>query len=1414
MVANSVLFAIALFTPLIPHLAVRWISSDLADSGWTVTVDEVSGSPAVGATFTGARAQHPLQGIEIHVDSLRFDLLDWKLHCRGPVVVLTERSASSNSSQPSSTDSLRLSWQNWPDLRLRRGRLEVRAGESLTAQLDSLEARFTSTNGAVHLAGRLHWPQASGDTLRGAFTTDWRVHDDRVSWIEGDISLSGASSTARLHPVAELKLDKQLSLVAALRTSLVAGQARSNVELTTLGQLRPLQLNLQLAGAIQTPSLSPMQLKGSARVDARRFDLDSLHLESNRVTLTGSLFADWSTGRYRGAIDLSQLEISSFMTGADGTLTGSLRVDGSLNGRPAATIDLRTANLAGLAAETLQLQLRARLDSNGALTGVAEGGERLGHVDFRGHLDLLSARPEIDLFGVLRLAPWTRRSAEAEVSGRLQGDTLKVRLTAASLPYGVPAIAESQLDLTLTGYRRLAATASLHAGRVQLTGTADLREGRIDSLRGRIEDLALGSFVAPLSADLNGDFHVSGDFAALRGQAEVGVKELRVDRWDAGSSTLRVRVDSDQMEVRLNGDHFQAHARIDSHRVATQLQMTRLELLRFRRRHTDTVRVVGCAEAIWDLPSNRFQQLSTRLDSAVAMVWGRRTAAAGIGIDYRGTQGELHPVTVQTPFGDVDLHGSLNGDRLQVRASGGDLRLAGIGPLRGRGGVELEIDGPLSALSGHLTSRLDSLRFGSHSLGKAWVDARIDADEFDADLKLATSGGGRLDLTLRVPAEAWLDSLSNAEARLDIVVDSLRTGALLSYLVADSSEGLLSGTGRLSIPAHDLFTSDSWRRLRGRGLIEQLELRRGSVAAILQEPAAASFKDGRLTLDQLALPVQTSEISEEQRGQIRLDGHVGLDGNSMELDVEELNLDAIAAALPGSGVALPDGALSAAVRFAGSLRQPVVVGEAHLELDDLGHVDASTRLSAAGWEARSTWVTFTEDSVRATLFSAVDSTGIPVWETAQGALHSDGIDLLVFLDQLPNLDYLTGRVSSDVLIDRFAPEFTARGTIGIEDLDLALLDTRPLYRIPRGQLQVIGNRAELIGFEGGALGEDGSFSLGGFADVGKSVFDWQLALLTRDLPYRFDDVFDARVDLDLVLQPIQGGSHLSGEVVMRDAVVEAQILKLDAADVPAPPAVPSPAFEATSLDVSIDVRNLQSVSELSDVVISGNTRVYGSLSKPLFQGEMVVKEGRILVLNRDFQFRRGRIILDKLVPTYSLVDIAFDPILLDPEIDLEAFTLVQPIQEEEEEREVVLAISGSALRPNPLLTSAGLVDQQVIGLLAFGSLEPAEYDYEGALLTVASQLFLGRQVARVGLDEFMLLPSSKVGGEGHEKAIRVGKFFSSPIPVWLRYEALTRDPSLGRLEMEYHIAKFLTVEASTHSQYEVYGLGIGLKKSF
>ena len=168
-------------------------------------------------------------------------------------------------------------------------------------------------------------------------------------------------------------------------------------------------------------------------------------------------------------------------------------------------------------------------------------------------------------------------------------------------------------------------------------------------------------------------------------------------------------------------------------------------------------------------------------------------------------------------------------------------------------------------------------------------------------------------------------------------------------------------------------------------------------------------------------------------------------------------------------------------------------------------------------------------------------------------------------------------------------------------------------------------------------------------------------------------------------------------------------------------------------------------------------------------------------------------------------------------------TRVIPVDadEENEEYEILFQLRGPALEVEPKFVAEGLTDYQTLMLLAFGyrsvgTLSDAKYQgAKDALYTTAGQLLVSPQIKKIGLDEFEILPSGTALGTVGKISVSMGRYFKGPLPLWVHYEAATRAAvPEGQFSVEHRLRSYLTITATAHSKYELYGLGVGLKKKF
>jgi hypothetical protein len=792
----------------------------------------------------------------------------------------------------------------------------------------------------------------------------------------------------------------------------------------------------------------------------------------------------------------------------------------------------------------------------------------------------------------------------------------------------------------------------------------------------------------------------------------------------------------------------------------------------------------------------------------------------------RFEQGTVHldQVRLQTPVGPFEATGSLAEDSLAVVAVVAALDLSPLAPgLSHRPGrMALHLGGSAARpevrgeadLSGVF---LDSLLLGDARLRVAMVDTLA----AEVQLLQGEPAAPVARLVLAVPASLLIRGVTAAdegEAVLAMDASGVDLAAPLSFALGQPTSGRLSMTGRVSTPLARLDSAWSWRALRGDLRFEEVRLQTlfdgdslrlevvpgGRVVAADDQ---VELHDLRIDLTRYSSTTRTFVPS----GRLQLAGGLR-SGAEARLTANLADADLLLFGGPAGR-----GSLRAAV--SGTLARPEVQVDLEAVTDELGTVQGRLRGDATGGRLDATWTLGRADSL------VLD--GELPWNLAEGRLdyeqarlhlQSAGIDLALLESLVPELDRLRGRVSTDLRIAGLGDQLDLQGAVTVSDLEVGLLDIKPVYRFPGGRLVFSGRRGELQGFTSPATAENGTMSLTGDLDLSAPADPrYRLRLETDNLVCHYLDLFRApEIDLDVTLDGSLAASRASGSVRLRNAVAEPILVAFNAPPVPPPPPTLRDAFlENMLLGIQIDIRDLKVDSELAEVQVSGAVDVGGTFYKPVFQGDIEIDRGQVFVLNRQFDFDRGRIVLNSLVPTRSLLDVAYDPFLLNPDLDLVASCKVTPIDEEDTEYAVTLSLQGPVQTASPEFTSDPALDfSGIFRLLAFGSVS-SQLEYSAALGTAAGQL-LSKKVEKVGLDEFMVLPSTRpdIGTVG-QPSLRLGKYFDQlAFPLWVRYEAAIGEMSSGEVRTEYKLRPYLTLSGTAQSRYDRYGLGLGLKKDF
>ncbi|MBT6148045.1 MAG: hypothetical protein HOH74_21605, partial [Gemmatimonadetes bacterium] len=1430
-------------------------------AGWDLAITDVRGSLLRGMRLHEIRAEG--HGSWVEADTIEISLWRWAvdvhgLRVRWHLMPISSEATRAPAKAPSIPDYL-------PEFRTQQALIDVFQGDSVRWQGHGLDAHWRppGRNPAqldLTTSGTLVMGQAPlsvsiaasavphGDTLR--------VHLQDLSVIRDKVGV-GAMGSFGLGLAADLPIEAALDVMSI--TTRQAGQGTPaqpsqpptfvfNGSVSLSGQLRPLSL------AVEATYEGTSQRTGAFEGEARaRVDTGAVHVDS--------ITAGVADGALAGTAEF----------GFDGVATAQARLTGvdvsvlqpPLGGRADAIIDYSSSAVAGrvveLVAESSALtgitpaavDLRIQATFKGSTLKATARSQSLGVAEVQG---TVGDSMDLAVHGELDAAPWLGQEAPFSIQGTVTPAGWSLRLQADSLPYGAD-LAPLHAELFLHPDRHLDVKAQVAGQQLVAAASLDLTTTRFDTLRLSAHRLNLARWSPGLGGVIAGTWQGQGPVnGRITTAAGLRLDSLQWADWRLSAPLyLTARSDGGRLDLaaKSEGADLSLWADADSVHLAGDLTGLRIQ------RHVDSSGPVTLGDPTRDEPETSpdtrpdtepdssdslfirgkvraaapWQALRSptawlAIDSAAVTIGGlfARSSAPAM-IRLAADSLDLEPSRWETSFGALALSArraprdGAGEARWSVEGDIDSLRLDPWPRWQAEGAMaQVRIEGTLPYPRIEARVSAEGLNLNEQPLGTLIATVDLDEAASNASLTLGDAARPALQMQLTAPIHllAGADRQRHA-ARLIVTTKGFEARPLVFGVTDDSTSLRVSGKVDVSLPLSQLAEGADWSHWRGEMAVDEFRLLRPAGKLRLVEDAVAQLHSGALTVDGLSLSLEVDRLDSAKArvvGSARLSGVLDTVASDLRLRLRDIDLRSavqLFAKDPGLG-----GLVSGEAVFTGTLGRPALDIEAEARLDELGLATLRIRGRPLGWNLLAKWRTPAQDELSASIGIPPDPAGWPDWAGAKMRLRSSGLELTALLDQWGELDDLAGHVQVDLsVVDFIDPKI--RGQIDVSGLQLALLDMTPGYHFGAGIVRFEGDaQGHLEGFAGTSTEGSGRLELQGdllFSRLHKP--ELSLHLLMDGVPYRYADIFHAEdVDADITWVQAATGNRLSGFLRLKEPVAQVQLLDLTA-PVPPPPAVQNELLERTTLDLFIDIDDLQTQSEISDVTLDGGIRLYGTLSKPRFQGELDITEGHLLLLSRRFEFDRGRIITDQLVPTYSILDIAYDPLLLDPELDLQATALVIDTGEGDGiEREVTFELRGTARETAPLLTSPGLGDTEVMNLLAFG--DPLAPSAGGEVLAVAAgQLLLSRQARKFGLDEFQLLSSGSVLGATIGKpSLRVGKYIESPLSVWLRYEGLTSRMSTGQLEAEYRITNLLKIDARTNSDRGVYGIGLVLEKDF
>ena len=1440
-----------LATPLGPWGLARLAEKISPRYGWNLDIGETGGALGWKTRLGPVRLQSAAGDIAVELARMDFSAWDYEVRLAAPAVrVALGAGAATTRTDTTAADTLLapLPVDYIPQLHIADGTLVLEwPQDSLQVELQGLQASYQRRGGRLAWTGDSYQVRQAGATAASGRWSGEVVVSPRAIGVEKLAVEIGADSLyLRAAATAQLAWRAGLPLEASVELGLQGPDSLAvQAQIGAAGRLQPMALQVEFQGGTERSGWGAVEVRGAGLVDSAAA-LDSLVVAAlgGRLWVAGN--CDWGAERAQGRwsvdqIDLAQVHeaIGGGQLGGGGQFTldwGNRRLD--------ADIELDVRSLAILPSGPIDVQLRVEHRPTGDTRALVQS--TLGRLAARG-IAALDGSYDMALEGAVNAALLAGPAVgQVQLAGRAQNGEVILALDTERLALGAGLFGPLSAELTLQEQRFLRVDMDLEEGLVGVELAADLLEGHLDSLAGTVAPLALQRLDPALAGTVQGTLEARGglDIEQLAGSAQLALHEAAYAGWSAGPLALALDLGGGLVEGTMAGSGLAVDLHLDP-QAATFAAVAQLERALVVRRDSaavDSAAVLHLSGGLdargnWQRPD----QLDVRLDlSHLSGRLGTEEIAAERPLHIRYAAGDLDldSLGVQTPAGLVQIDGGTRGDSLDLDLEIRALDLTPWMPAwKGDGFFRAEVGGTFDRpqLAAQLQAR--QLVLGQRILGDGLLRAELgDSLTVTAELRQAQLGDGFLSLRGSLPAQAVLrgvDTSAVDAVEVDVDIQRLDLGSVLSFALDDSVAGHLAMSGRLAAPVRLLVDPLRWSGLSGELVLEEFALKKEGVVRLdLPGAARLQLRDDHVELSDLRLVLEAYDRRSESEkwlaaGDLQLDGNVESQRPSrFDLDIDKVDL----LVLENLGLgALPAGELDLDLNLQGTVSQPRLNASLDLQLDDYGQVQGELEASASQGEMQLHWSTSPGDTAVAVQgLLPWDWAGRRVdWDGGRVQARSDSLDLSLFLDQLPELEDLGGRVELDLDIQGLGDGARVEGHIAVADLAVELLDTRPRYVFPQGRLNFSGQRGVLSDFVGGPNKGDGRIELGGFVEM-RTLSDWQyeVNVEARDLPYRYQEIFATEgIDIDLDLRGEEAGPLVKGRVLLNGSQVEPPLVDLTGPPVPPPPpAIQNPLLERTRLDVFVEVRDMQIENELADLEMVGGVTVYGTFYKPRFQGGMEVVEAKskVFIFNKEFFFEKGIVGLDQLAPTYSILDLAYDPLLLNPSLDFIAKADVQDNSTSDTNPiEVHFELGGTALQPEPQFSADGpddtqLDDTQILSLLAFGSSDVAGGEAANTgLYAAAGQLLLGRQIKKIGLDEFQVLPLSKASlGDAGSLGLRMGKFFTFPLPLWVRYEAATEAPSEGEFRVDYNLNSYIVITGTAQSEYDRYGLGIGFDKDF
>jgi len=1407
-------------TSLGPWLLLR-VAAPLA-AEWHIVVAGQSGSLWGGFVWRDFRMQNDDVGIELRAAAVEVSLLSWAITLDRPQlkVEVVEGSAATDAEAAADIE-LPLAWL--PALDITDGRIDYSLGGGAYVHGEKWRGRYRDLGkdrGALSIAIGAFSAVIDSQNVAGQLSVAIGLHPQRVVVdslrAQGQVGLSHVQIDA----AGELGLDALRPVLMQLRTEVATGVDSLVVEMDVEGALEPLNIQTVLRGVLAGERLEEIGFGAKLRAEPTRVRIDSFAANMLSGTLRATAVYDLERDSLGVDMRAERLALARVERSLGGWLSGSLEADidlAQMRYRGVLDVEADQVQWPGVGAFAADLHIDHRAD------GATRGQLRSGPVDLlaTGHSDMAGAYDFV-LEGELR----PKYIAEMDLGpvslrGGIRPDSLHIFLfTQHVLGQFGAGFGPLRAELYLRQMRYLFAEAQLEEDLLRASGAFDLQDMEADSIAVVVRSAALERVVPAMGGVWSMDLSAAGPLRAdaLRASMRLDARGVSYGDWRAGAFAATADWQDGAATIAVDGERVAA-------RVATNAQdelEARAEFAGLLLRGAtadDSLALVGALEYRGSADLGQGNARLSLQDVALSAGGVALASAAPFKATYSPRGLALEQVELQTPLGILAVSGGAAVDSLALVLRLPQLQLQRVQPhfALGSGMAEVVVGGSVAHPDIEGWIDLRTLALDTLALGDLRVDLTL-SDSLQLDAALARAGRTEASLALAAPASALWGGRSAGTARLGLLFDQFSLQAPLTYALEEPVRGVLDLRADLALPIDRVDSSFSWGAIEGALTLNQLEVDAevdgDSLHLELKPGASMRALGGEVALD--SLRVEMSRFDRDAgffipAGALELAGRLPAEGAAdLELGLRDVDLVFFGG---------PEGTADVRAEVTGTAANPRLTALLEVETDDLGQLSGQWDGDRTGVDWHLNWATLLEDSL------VVD--GRLPWDLGAGRIgwdagwikaQSAGIGLFVFSDYLVNLDHFDGRIGVDVQARGLDSTLTLAGRIDFDDIEFALVDIAPVYSLPPGSLAFAGRRGELRGFSAAATSGYDEFELAGSIDL--SSFEeprFDVELIFAGLDCRYEDIFhadDISASLRMAGTPLS--SRLSGWLKLDEPLAEPVLVVLNAPPVPPPPpALRDEFLENMELDVHVEIRDLEVDSELAKAKASGGIGIAGTFYKPIFQGDIIVEEGQVFVLSREFELQQSRIVLNSLVPTRSLLEVAYDPLELNPDLDLRATTTVVDIDPSDyDEYAVTMTVQGPAKSAAPNFQSTpSLAFSRIMSLLAFGSAN-SQSNYSTVLGAAAGQL-LSKHVEGVGIDEFAVLPSSTIiGADRTRPALRMGKYFEIPFPMWVRYEAVVNQMSQGEVRLEHRVNSILTLTGSAQSEYDRYGLGIGLKKEF